>query len=66
MLQGGAKVRLGKAFAKWFRSEDIPGRKADNPFVSAVKLAQELGEGVAIPTGRDIDGPLLDMNYDDL
>jgi hypothetical protein len=67
MLQGGAKVRLGKAFAKWFQSEDIPGRKADNPyFVSAIKLAQELGEGVAIPTGRDIDGPLLDMNYDDL
>ncbi|CAM0152396.1 unnamed protein product [Urochloa decumbens] len=61
------KVRLGKAFAKWFHSDDIPGRKADNPyFIAAVKLAQQLGTGVAIPTGREIDGPLLDMNFNDL
>ena len=68
MLQGGdAKARLGKALAKWFHSDDIPGRKADNPyFIAAIKLAQQLGEGVSIPTGRDIDGPLLDMNYNDL
>ena len=53
--------------AKWFHSDDIPGRKADNPyFIAAIKLAQQLGEGVSIPTGRDIDGPLLDMNYNDL
>uniref|UniRef100_K3YC20 DUF659 domain-containing protein n=1 Tax=Setaria italica TaxID=4555 RepID=K3YC20_SETIT len=65
--KGDAKVRLGKALAKWFQSDDILGRKADNPyFVAAIKLAQQLGEGVAIPTGRDIDGPLLDMSYDDL
>jgi hypothetical protein len=58
---------MEKHFAIWFQSKDITGRKADNPyFVAAVKLAQELGEGEAIPTGRDIDGPLLDMNYDDL
>jgi len=42
MLQGGdAKARLGKALAKWFHSDDIPGRKADNPyFIAAIKLAQ--------------------------
>jgi hypothetical protein len=67
MLQGDAKVRLGKAWSKWFHANDIPGRKADCPyFVSAVKLTQQLGEGVNIPSGRELDGPLLDRNYDDL
>ncbi|WVZ53635.1 hypothetical protein U9M48_004548 [Paspalum notatum var. saurae] len=67
MLQGGAKERLGRALAKWFHANDIPRRKADCPyFVAAIKIAQQLGEGVAIPRGRDIDGPLLDINYDDL
>ncbi|ONM18121.1 hypothetical protein ZEAMMB73_Zm00001d003995 [Zea mays] len=32
----------------------------------AVKLSQQLGEGVVVPRGRDIDEPLLNMNYEDL
>ena len=55
---------------EWFHSDDIPGRKTDNPYfiiyITAIKLAQQLGEGVSIPTRRDIDDPLLDMNYNDL
>jgi hypothetical protein len=35
-------------------------------FCSSGKLSQQLGEGVAVPRGRDIDGPLLNMNYEDL
>jgi hypothetical protein len=67
MIGGDAKLRLGKAFSKWFQSDDIPGRKLDNPYArAAIKLAQQLGEGVPIPTGREIDGTYLDMNYDDL
>lgn len=67
MLQGDAKVRLGKAWSKWFHANDIPGRKADCPyFVSAIKLTQQLGEGVNVPSGRELDGPLLDRNYEDL
>jgi hypothetical protein len=62
MLYGGAKDRLDKTWAKWFHANDIPGKKADCPyFVVAVKLSQQLGEGVAVPRGRDIDGPLLNM-----
>jgi hypothetical protein len=67
MLMGGAKEKLGKSWAKWFHTNDIPGRKADCPyFRSALKLSQQLGEGVQIPTGREIDGPLLDMNFQDV
>ncbi|XP_062232811.1 uncharacterized protein LOC133930133 [Phragmites australis] len=67
MLMGDGKEKLGKALAKWFHANDIPGRKADCPyFRSAIKLAQQLGEGVHIPIGREIDGPLLDMNYEDM
>jgi hypothetical protein len=64
MLERGHKEKLGIALAKWFHANDIPGRKADCPyFHSALKLAQQLGDGVPIPRGREIDGPLLDMNY---
>jgi hypothetical protein len=67
MLHGGAKERLGKTWAKWFHANDILGRKAYCPyFVLAVKLSQQLGEGVVVPRGRDIDEPLLNMNYEDL
>jgi hypothetical protein len=67
MLHGGAKERLGKTWAKWFHANDILGRKADCLyFVAAVKLSQQLGEGVVVPRGRDIDGPLLYTNYEDL
>lgn len=67
MLQGDAKVRLGKTWSKWFHANDIPGRKADCPyFISAIKLTQQLGEGVNIPSGKEIDGPFLQMNYEEL
>jgi hypothetical protein len=67
MLQGDSKIRLGKIWSKWFQANDIARRKADCPyFASAIKLTQQLGEGVAIPSGKEIDGPLLDMNYEDL
>jgi len=67
MLEGVAKEQLGKAWSKWFHANDIPGRKADYPyFRSAIKLTQQFGEGVPIPRGKEIDGPLLDMNYADM
>ena len=67
MLEGVAKEQLGKAWSKWFHANDIPGRKADCPyFRSAIKLTQQFGEGVPIPCGKEIDGPLLDMNYADM
>ena len=67
MLQGDSKIRLGKIWSKWFQANDIAGTKANCPyFASAIKLTQQLGEGVAIPSGREIDGPLLDLNYEDL
>jgi hypothetical protein len=67
MLMGDGKEKLGKALAKWFHANDIPRQKADCPyFRSAIKLAQQLGEGVHIPNGREIDGPFLDMNYEDM
>ena len=56
MLEKGHKEKLGIALAKWFHANDIPGRKADFPyFRSALKLAQQLGDGVPIPRGREID-----------
>ncbi|PWZ13055.1 hypothetical protein Zm00014a_024124 [Zea mays] len=67
MLRGGSRDKLGKALAKWFHANDIPGRKADCPyFRSAIKLAQECGQGVHIPTGKELDGKFLDMNYEDM
>ena len=67
MLQGDSKIRLGKFWSKWFQANDIARTKANCPyFASAIKLTQQLGEGVAIPSGREIDGPLLDLNYEDL
>jgi hypothetical protein len=67
MLEKGHKEKLGIALAKWFHANDIPGRKADcSYFHSTLNLAQQLGDGVPIPRGREIDGPLLDMNYADM
>jgi hypothetical protein len=49
-----------------FQAYDIPERKADCPyFQSAVKLSQQLGE-VLIPKGKEIDGPLVEQNFNDL
>jgi hypothetical protein len=67
MLEKGHKEKLGIALAKWFHANDIPGRKADCPyFHSTLNLAQQPGDGVPIPREREIDGPLLDMNYADM
>ncbi|TVU06728.1 hypothetical protein EJB05_49956, partial [Eragrostis curvula] len=52
---------LGKAWAKWFRSNGIPGIKADCPhFRRAMELTQQLGAGERVPTGAQIDGTYLD------
>ena len=67
MLTAGAREKLGKAWAKWFHANNIPGRKADCPyFRAAVKLSQEHGDGVHVPCGKEIDGILLDRNFDDV
>ncbi|CAM0146800.1 unnamed protein product [Urochloa decumbens] len=62
-----AKEAIGKAWSKFFHIAGVPGRQADNPyFVSAVRETQKWGEGIASPTGRDIDGKYLDQNDNDL
>ncbi|PWZ06027.1 hypothetical protein Zm00014a_001860 [Zea mays] len=67
MLRCGSRDNLGKALAKWFHANDIPGRKADCPyFRSTIKLAQECGQGVHIPIGKELDDKFLDMNYEDM
>uniref|UniRef100_A0A0E0E0N6 Uncharacterized protein n=1 Tax=Oryza meridionalis TaxID=40149 RepID=A0A0E0E0N6_9ORYZ len=33
---------------------------------AAIKLAQQHREGVQLPSGREIDGTYLDMNYEEL
>ncbi|XP_062232776.1 uncharacterized protein LOC133930088 [Phragmites australis] len=67
MLMGDGKEKLGKALAKWFHANDIPGWKAVCPyFRSSIKLAQQPGKGLHIPNGREIDGPFFDMNYEDM
>jgi hypothetical protein len=67
MLRGGSRDKLGKALEKWFHANDIPGRKADCPyFRSAIKLAQECGQGVHIPIGKKLDGKFFVMNYEDM
>ncbi|XP_048544817.1 uncharacterized protein LOC125523790 isoform X2 [Triticum urartu] len=59
--------RIGKAWAKWFHANDIPGHKANCPyFVGPVKLTQDLGKGVPAPKGIDIDGIYLNSNYEEL
>ena len=66
MLSGDSALRLAKTWSKWFHANDVPGRKADCPyFRSAIKLTQQLGD-VPIPKGKDIDGPLLEQNFNDL
>jgi hypothetical protein len=67
MQEKGHKEKLGITLAKWFHANDIPGRKAGCPYFRlALNLAQQLGDGVPIPRGREIDGPSLDMNYADM
>uniref|UniRef100_J3NDC8 Uncharacterized protein n=1 Tax=Oryza brachyantha TaxID=4533 RepID=J3NDC8_ORYBR len=67
MMRVDAREKLGRSLAKWFHANDIPGRKANYPFFrAAIKLAQQLGEWVHIPNGREIDGLYLDMNYEEM
>ncbi|KAM3384510.1 hypothetical protein ACQJBY_008887 [Aegilops geniculata] len=61
------RSKLSKAWAKWFRSNGVPGNKADCPhFRSALKLTQELGTRVIVPTGNEIDGADLDASDEEL
>ncbi|TVU07208.1 hypothetical protein EJB05_47252, partial [Eragrostis curvula] len=56
------KEKLGRAWAKWYHANDIAGKKANCPyFRAAIKLTQQLGEGVPCPTGEEIDGPYLQV-----
>lgn len=57
------KTALGMAWAKFFHTSGIPGRRADNPyFKSAIKETQKWGEGTPPPSGYEIDGRYLDEN----
>ncbi|XBJ00089.1 hypothetical protein VPH35_020053 [Triticum aestivum] len=61
------RSKLSKAWAKWFRSNGVPGNKADCPlFRSALKLTQQLGTRFIAPTGNEIDGANLDASDEEL
>ncbi|KAJ1268243.1 hypothetical protein BS78_07G121200 [Paspalum vaginatum] len=61
-----ATSKLGKAWAKWFRSNGIPGTKADCPFLCrAIELTQQLGDGELVPVGAEIDAPYLDSSEEE-
>lgn len=61
------RSKLNKAWAKWFRSNGIPGSKADCPhFRSAIKLTQQLGICFVVPTGDEIDDTTLEANNEEL
>ncbi|XBH97909.1 hypothetical protein VPH35_127514 [Triticum aestivum] len=55
------RSKLSKAWAKWFRSNGVPESKADCPhFRSAMKLTQQLGTRLPVPTGDELG----DINLD--
>uniref|UniRef100_A0ACD5YXH3 Uncharacterized protein n=2 Tax=Avena sativa TaxID=4498 RepID=A0ACD5YXH3_AVESA len=57
------RSKLSKAWAKWFRSNGVPGNKADCPhFRNALKLTQQLGSRCIVPTGDEIDSANLDAS----
>ena len=61
------RSKLSKAWAKWFRSNGVPGNKADCPrFRNALKLTQQLGTRFVVPTGDEIDGANLDASDEEL
>lgn len=61
------RSKLSKAWAKWFRSNGVPGNKADCPlFRSALKLTQQLGTRFVAPTGNEIDSANLDASDEEL
>lgn len=55
------RSKLSKAWAKWFRSNGVPESKADcSHFRSAMKLTQQLGTRLPVPTGDELGGVNLD------
>ena len=55
------RSKLTKAWAKWFRSNGVPESKADCPhFRNAMKLTQQLGTRLPVPTGGELGGINLD------
>ncbi|VAH44131.1 unnamed protein product [Triticum turgidum subsp. durum] len=55
------RSKLSKAWAKWFRSNGVPESKADCPhFRNAMKLTQQLGTRLPVPTGGELGGINLD------
>lgn len=62
-----SRSKLSKAWAKWFRSNGVPGNKADCPhFRNALKLTQQLGSRLVVPTGDEIDSANLDASDEEL
>ncbi|XP_047064902.1 uncharacterized protein LOC124672769 [Lolium rigidum] len=61
------RSKLSKAWAKWFRSNGVPGNKADCPhFRNALKLTHQLGTRFVVPTGDEIDHANLEASDDEL
>ncbi|CAM0906601.1 unnamed protein product [Alopecurus aequalis] len=61
------RSKLSKAWATWFHSNGIPESKADCPhFRTAMKLTQQLGTRLPVPTGDELGGVNLDVNEEEL
>ena len=61
------RSKLSKAWATWFRSNGVPESKADCPhFRTAMKLTQQLGTRLPVPTGDELGGINLDVNEEEL
>ncbi|CAM0906600.1 unnamed protein product [Alopecurus aequalis] len=61
------RSKLSKAWATWFRSNGVPESKADCPhFRTAMKLTQQLGTRLPVPTGDELGGVNLDVNEEEL
>ncbi|KAK1679069.1 hypothetical protein QYE76_039917 [Lolium multiflorum] len=61
------RSKLSKVWAKWFRSNGVPGNKADCPhFRNALKLTHQLGTRFVVPTGDEIDHANLEASDEEL
>jgi hypothetical protein len=61
-----ATTKLGKAWAKWFHRNGIPGTKADCPyFRRTMELTQQLGASALVPTDAEIDDASLDASEEE-
>ncbi|CAM0906599.1 unnamed protein product [Alopecurus aequalis] len=61
------RSKLNKAWATWFRNNGVPESKADCPhFRTAMKLTQQLGARLPVPTGDELGGVNLDDNEQEL